>query len=388
MTERDLMHADLISESTVLELLQDLIRIPSVNPTLAPEEATGEAAIAEFARDWLVDRGIAARLEEAAPGRPNVAAEVGLGNGPTLAVCAHLDTVSTDGMEIEPFEPRLDGRRVYGRGGYDMKGGVAAIMAAAAALAESEMNGRVLLALVVDEEHSSIGADDFVARHTADACIVTEPTEGKLGLTHKGFVWAELIARGVAAHGSRWDLGVSAIGKMARLVTTLERFDKDELRSRTHPQLGPASLHCSLIEGGSGISTYAPECRLKVERRTLPGESLQQVESELRDVVSGLGEEAEVDCFFDRSPLVCPPDAPIARCVRDAVRDVVGAEPEDAGVGYWADSAVFAAAGIPTLLYGPSGEGAHGAVEWVDLDSVISCARVLTNTALRLDNYY
>ncbi len=382
------MHAAALSESAILELLQGLIRTPSVNPTLAPEETAGEAALAGFARDWLAARGVDAWLDEVAPARPNVIAEVGGGDGPTLALCAHIDTVSTAGMEIEPFEPRVDGRRVYGRGSYDMKGGVAAAMAAVAALADAGLDGKVILALVVDEEHSSIGADDFVSRYTADACIVTEPTEGKLGLTHKGFVWSQLTTRGIAAHGSRWDLGVSAIGKMGRLITALERFDKVALRARKHPQLGPASLHCSMIKGGSGISTYAPECKLEVERRTLPGEDLDQVCEELNEVVRGAGEEADVDCFFHRTPLVCPPDAPIARCVRDAARQITGRAPEDVGVSYWADSAVFDAAGIPTLLYGPVGEGAHGAVEWVDLDSVVACAKALTRAALSMKDYF
>ncbi|HSG81193.1 MAG TPA: M20/M25/M40 family metallo-hydrolase [Gemmatimonadota bacterium] len=382
------MHAPTLSRAALLDLLQQLIRIPSVNPKLAPDESAGEAAIAEFARDWLQARGVGAVLEEVAPGRPNLVAELGHAEGPALILCAHLDTVSASEMEIAPFEPRVDGKRVYGRGSYDMKGGVAAIMAAAAALVDEDLQGKVMLALVVDEEHYSIGADDFVKRHRADACIVTEPTEGRLGLTHKGFVWGELTTHGVAAHGSRWDLGVSAIGKMGRIIAALERFDADTLRSRTHPQLGPASLHCSLIRGGSGISTYAPDCRLKVERRTLPGETLDVVKAELEEVVREAGEEAGIDCFFHRTPLVCPPDAPIAHCVRDAARDVTGREPENTGVGYWADSAVFAAAGIPTLLYGPAGQGAHGAVEWVDLDSVVNCAKVLAETAHRLSNYY
>jgi acetylornithine deacetylase len=382
------MASDPLAEAAILDLLQQLIRIPSVNPTLAVDEPAGEAAIAEFARDWLQARGVNAVLEEVAPGRPNLAATIGDGPGPTLALCAHLDTVSTRDMEIAPFEPRLDDNRVYGRGSYDMKGGLAAIMAAAATLVDDEPPARVILALVVDEEHYSAGADDFVRRHHADACIVTEPTEEKLGLVHKGFVWCELTTHGVAAHGSRWDVGVSAIGKMGRIIAALERFDANTLRSRTYPQLGPASLHCALIHGGSGISTYAPECRLKVERRTLPGETLEAVQAELHEVVRSAGEEADIDCFFHRAPLVCPPDSPIARCARDAARAITGREPEDTGVSYWADSSVFAAAGIPTLLYGPSGQGAHGAVEWVDLSSVACCARVLVESARRFNDYH
>jgi len=381
------MQPDILSDSALLALLQELIRIPSVNPTLAPGESNGEAALAEFARDWLAEHGVDARLEEVAPGRPNLVAQVGDPAGPGLVLCAHSDTVSTAGMSIAPFEPRVEGRRVYGRGSYDMKGGAAAAMAAIAALRDADLLGQVILALVVDEEHSSIGADHFVDHHQADACIVTEPTEGRIILTHKGFVWFELVTHGQAANGSRWDVGVSAIGKMGRIITELERFEQETLRPATHPELGPASLHCAMIEGGVGLSTYAPECRMKVERRTLPGETLDQVQRELQSAVDAAGESAEIDCFFHRAPLVCAGDQPIARSLREAHKEITGARPHETGVAYWTDAAVFDAAAIPALLYGPAGEGAHGDVEWVDLDSVVSCARVLVEAALRLPNH-
>jgi len=377
------MHANILSEPTVLNLLQDLIRIPSVNPTLAPDESDGEAAIARFAEAWFHDHGVNAWLEEAAPGRPNVVAEIGDPSGPTLVLCAHIDTVATQGMEIPPFEPNVEKRRVYGRGAYDMKGGAAAAMAAAAALKNTDLPGRVMVALVVDEEHSSIGADDFVARHKADACIITEPTEGRLILSHKGFVWCKLTTEGTAAHGSRWDLGVSAIGRMGRIVSELERFENEVLRHRTYPDLGPASLHCATIAGGSGVSTYASDCTLHVERRTLPGEGLDQVAREIEEAVGAAGEEARVHCYFHRPPMVCDPDATVARAVSEAAQSVLGQAPEETGVAYWTDAAIFDAAAIPTLNYGPTGEGAHAAVEWVDLDSVLNCARVLVGAAQR-----
>lgn len=372
-----------MTEHEILELVQGLIRVPSVNPTLAPGEGAGESAIVEFACAWLNAHGVRAWPEEAAPGRPNAVAEVGDGNGPTLVLCAHIDTVSAAGMSIAPFDAEYKEGRVYGRGAYDMKGSAAACMAAAADLARDGMKGSVLLALVCDEEYASIGADDFVRRHPADACIVTEPSEGKLILGHKGFVWAEIAVKGRAAHGSRWDLGVSAISEMARLANAIDRFDREELRRRVHPLVGPASMHCALVEGGSGISTYAAECRLKVERRTIPGETAADVERELKQLVRETRVDATVECFFDRPPLACERSSRIASCVRDAAAEVTGAVPVEAGVAYWMDAAIFAAAGIPTVNYGPGGAGAHEAVEWVDLKSVVDCSRVLAVAARR-----
>jgi len=256
-------------------------------------------------------------------------------------------------------------------------------MVAAAALAGGDFGGRLMVALVADEEYASVGAMNFVGRHQADACIVTEPSEGQLILGHKGFVWAELMTTGRAAHGSRWDLGVSAIGRMAKVIVALEEFDREKLRQRVHSLLGPASLHCALVNGGTGLSTYAPECRLRVERRTLPGETVAQVESELREVVRRTGEESTVSCFFDRPALICDREAAVVSCLRDAVTSVTGRKPAEVGVGYWMDAAIFASAGIPTVNYGPSGAGAHEAVEWVNLDSVVQCARILVNAVRR-----
>src|SRR4029077_15925567 len=146
---------------------------------------------------------------------------------------------------------KVEGNRVYGRGSYDMKGSAAAVMSAAAALAHTNLLGRVVVALVADEEYASIGAQDFVKRHRADACVLTEPSEGRLILGHKGFVWAEIVTTGRAAHGSRWDLGISAIARMGKIICALEQFDQNELRKRTHPLVGPASQHCALVRGGA-----------------------------------------------------------------------------------------------------------------------------------------
>jgi acetylornithine deacetylase len=380
-TQKTVAAEDPLSEQAVLAALQELVRIPSVNPVLAPGEGAGEAEIATHVCRWFEQRGIRSWQEDAAPGRPNAVAQVGSGSRPVLVLCAHLDTVSTAGMTIPPFEPRVEAGRVYGRGSYDMKGGVTAILCAVASLAARPLRGTVMAALVADEEYASVGAQAFVAKHRADACILTEASEKQLIVAHKGFVWAEIVTRGKAAHGSRWDLGVSAIGKMGRIVAALERFDADVLRARKHALVGPASQHCALISGGDGLSTYSPECRLKIERRTLPGETPEQVMRELRDVVGACGEQAEITLLLDRAPMVTPDESPIARITHAAIEEVTGSPPSHAGVSYWMDAALFSAAGADTVNYGPSGAGAHEAVEWVDLSSVVTCARVLARAA-------
>src|SRR5262245_25082800 len=234
-----------VTLNDVQDATQMLVRVPSVNPSIAPAEAHAETEVANVARRWLEARGVRAWLEEAAPGRPNLVAEAGAGAGPPLVFCAHLDTVGTDGMSIPPFDPTVAGGRLYGRGSYDMKGSAAAILVALSVLQRSSFSGRVMAALVADEEYASIGADDFVKRHPAGACVVTEPSHGQLVLAHKGFVWLRLTTTGRAAHGSRFDLGVSAIGAMARIAAALEQFDSDVLRRRTHPLVGPSSMHCA-----------------------------------------------------------------------------------------------------------------------------------------------
>lgn len=372
----------MISSDSLTGLLAELVAIDSQNPDLVPG-AAGERAIAEFCVQWFTRHGIEAWIDEVAPGRCNAVARISSGDGPTLSMCAHLDTVSIEGMTEHGLAPRVEGGRMYGRGAYDMKCGVAAIMAALAELAQQPPRGTIMAALVCDEEYASIGAQDFVKRYRSDACIVTEPSEGRLVLAHKGFVWAEIETSGVAAHGSRWEVGVSAIARMGRVITALDEFDRTVLRARTHPLLGPASMHCSMVSGGDGWSTYAPHCTLRVERRTLPGETPAQVMDELRTIIAAAGEEAEVREALSRSPLECAPGTPIARAVFDAVVAADGATPEIAGVAYWMDAAIFADAGAATVDYGPTGTGAHGAVEWVELDSVIRCARVLHDAARR-----
>lgn len=361
-----------------IALLQQLVKIPSVSPDLDPESGTGEQAVAEFAAAWLRERGVEAWLEEVVPGRPNVVGRVGSGSGPTLVLCGHLDTVQATGMSIEPFSGEIRDGRLYGRGAYDMKGGVAAIMAAAAEIARAgSLAGTLLLALVSDEEYASVGAQAFVASHRADGCLLAEPTDGAFVTGHRGFAWVDVTVKGRAAHGSRWDLGISANTMAGRLLTALERHDLEALRPRKHPLLGPASVHPAVVRGGVGLSTYAPECLVQLEWRILPGTIEADVLAWTESLVREAGIEASVACTLFRPPMLCPAKA----TVRRATLEAIGREIPEAGAPFWMDAAFFDAAGIPTVVYGPTGEGAHAAVEWVDLDSVIHCAEVYRRAA-------
>src|SRR4051812_34970978 len=217
----------------ILDLLSTLVAIDSVNPSLVPGGA-GEAEIAAFVRDWATAAGLEADVLEGTPGRPSVVVRApGGGGGRTLLLCGHLDTVTVEGMAA-PHTPRVDGDRLHGRGGYDMKAGVAAALIACREAPALGLAGDVLGAAGADEEHASLGIQEVLGRVRADAAIVTEPTELDVVVAHKGFVWSEVEVTGRAAHGSRPHLGVDAILKCGPILTELGSLD-EALGARTHP---------------------------------------------------------------------------------------------------------------------------------------------------------
>ncbi len=368
------------------QLLSDLVAINSINPDLVPG-AAGEAAIADFIADWLRAAGLEVHVEEARPGRPNVVGIArGTGGGRSLLLNGHIDTVGVAGMS-EPFTPRVREGKLYGRGAYDMKGGVAACMVAAAEAARRDLRGDVIMTAVMDEEYAGLGTLAVAERYRADGAIVAEPTELQLVVAHKGFVWLEAETQGVAAHGSRPHLGVDAIAKMGGVLAGLERLAAELAQRPPHPLLGPPSVHASTIRGGGEWSTYPDRCTLAIERRTLPGETGDDAEAELRAIVEKCAAadpafRAVVRRDLARSPLETPAGAAILATVQQAAAGALGRPVEPAGVSFWTDAASLHEAGIPTVLFGPLGAGAHAAEEWVDLASVRSCAEVYLATAL------
>jgi acetylornithine deacetylase len=371
----------------VTALLCDLVAIDSVNPSLVPGGA-GEARIAAFVAGWARDAGLEAELLEETPGRPSALVRArGTGGGRTLLLCAHLDTVNVEGM-TDPHTPRIDGDRLYGRGAYDMKAGLAAALIAARDVVGAGLSGDVVVAAVADEEHASLGVQEALRRVGADAAIVTEPTELEVAIAHKGFVWSEVRVTGRSAHGSRPHLGIDAIVKMGRVLHELGALD-EALAAREHPLLGRGSVHASVIEGGVELSSYPALCVLGLERRTLPGDSGAQIERELADLLGRCRATdpelaAEQRTLLVREPFEIAQADELVDLVRSAAGAVMGEPPRIGGASYWADSAFISAAGIPTVLFGPGGAGAHAVEEWVSLSDTDVVARTLTGVATRL----
>ena len=368
-------------------LLADLVAIDSVNPALVPG-AAGEQQIAEYVAAWMGERGLEVTVVDDPPGRPSVVGVArGTGGGASLMLNGHTDTVGVAGMQ-RPHEPQLREGRLYGRGSHDMKGGVAACMLAGAAAVAADLRGDVIVAAVADEEHASLGVQAVLRRFTADACVVTEPTALRACVAHKGFLWAELETRGRAAHGSRPDLGIDAIAGMGPVLAGIAAL-QERLDAAPHPLLGPASVHASLVEGGQELSSYPERCVLGIERRTLPGERADDVRRELEELLALAPAadprlDTELRIGLRREAFEVDPRADIVAVLRAAAVAALGAEPEIVGDHPWMDAALTSAAGIPTVVFGPAGAGAHAVEEYADIASVERCAAVLTETALRV----
>jgi len=363
------------------DLLRQLVAINSINPDLVAD-GPGEGDIARFVATWLGAAGLEVTLDEPEAGRPNVIAIArGSGGGRSLLLNAHSDTVGVALME-RPHEPVIEGDRLYGRGAYDMKGGLASIMVAAARAKKLKLRGDVILTAVSDEEFASIGTSSIVKQYHADAAIVTEPTELDVCVAHKGFAWLEVETMGTAAHGSLPELGVDAIVKMAKVLNGLEELDHTLRTSPSHPLLKSGSVHASLIEGGQELSTYPDHCSLRIERRTIPGETQERVEAEMQRIFDRIAAsdpafKATLRTILVRDPFEVHEDEYIVQLVRNQARGVLGSEPAMTSGTGWMDAALLAAAGIPTVVFGPGGAGAHAVVEWADLEQVELCAEIL-----------
>lgn len=373
------MPAAPIDRNFITTLLEAMVRTESINPDLAPG-GSGEGELAAWFGVRLNALGFDVTFEDVAPGRPNVIARrPGRGEAPPLMFCGHLDTVGVTDYDGDPLEPRSAEGRLYGRGSYDMKGGLAAVLGAVAATPDTP--GDIWLGLVIDEEYASIGADALAGSATPMPTVLVEPTDLRACIAHKGFAWLTVTTEGQAAHGSLTGQGVDAIAHMGRLLGEMESWAKGVFAAQIDPLLGPASAHASLISGGLGWSTFPGQCALKAEHRLLPGQTASDALALWNDAIARQSAAdprfiARVALEMYRPGYRIAEDAPITAALLAAVNAVMGAPAPIGGIPAWMDSAVLSAAGFPTIIYGPSGAGAHAATEYVELDSVFTCAQV------------
>ena len=370
-----------------IRLLRDLVAINSINPTLVPG-APGEQQMADAIATEMRRIGLDVSVEEVAPGRPNVVGVLEAKRpGSSLILCGHTDTVGVAGM-TDPFTPHERGGRLYGRGAQDMKGGVAAMIDAARIVAEQGLEaGRVMVAAIVDEEHSSIGADALVAKWTADAAIVTEPTDLAIAVGHKGFEWLEIEVLGRAAHGSRPKDGQDAILRLGRVLGELEALDATLQAREPHPLVGTGSLHASFVEGGRELSSYPDRAVLQMERRTRPDEGAGTAITEVRAILDRIAGSdptfrATARSMFGRPAYEIAADHRLPSTLAAALGRLGGVA-RTVGASFWADSAVLGSAGIPSVLFGPGGAGLHSTEEYVNVAEVLQCRDVLVETAKR-----
>ncbi|MCC7195728.1 MAG: ArgE/DapE family deacylase [Gemmatimonadaceae bacterium] len=371
-------------------LTRALVAIDSRNPSLAAV-GPGEGACARFLERVLHDWGFRVELQHVAPGRPNVLARIGDTGGPSLLLNGHLDTVGTEGMVHEPWDPVARDGRIYGRGSADMKAGIAAMCAAAWRAAHSTpggLRGEVIVTAVVDEESHSIGTKAVVDGGVrADAAIVAEPTRLAVCTAHKGFAWADLTVHGTSAHGSRYDTGVDAITLAAMVIVELDAWQQRELTQRAHPLLGRPSLHASMIAGGTELSTYPGECAVQLERRTIPGEAAAGFGAEIEGAVARVRAlhpelSATVTPGFSQPPNEVPAAHAIAQCVVAALTARGRPAPIE-GLSCWTDAAILSAAGIPAICFGPGDIcAAHSSEESVSIAEIEEASAVLESAII------
>ncbi len=377
-----------INETYLTKILQRFVQIDSSNPDLTPG-SPGEAEIGQFTADLLREIGLEVVVHDLGHNRINVVGSLpGKGGGKSLMLNAHMDTVGVEGM-AEPFSGEIRDGRLYGRGSQDMKGSLAAQIAAAKALVDAGISlaGDLIIACVADEEYASIGTEDVVKHYKTDAAIVTEPTDLMVCSAHRGFVWYEVETIGRAAHGSRYQEGIDANMHMGRFLGELDKLEQELQTRELHPLVGHPSLHAAQIQGGTALSVYADRCVLKVERRLNPGETVAQATGELQAIIDKLAQQdstfkATLKTIFQRMPYEINENAEIIGVVDAIIEKHSGKRPLHIGMSGWTDASILGDAGIEAILLGPIGEGLHSAEEWVDVQSVFDLAVILAETAV------
>jgi acetylornithine deacetylase/succinyl-diaminopimelate desuccinylase-like protein len=382
------------------KIASELVRIPSVNPSMAEgstakrtraaEAQAGEAGIADYLERFFRDLGVRVESQEIAPGRRNVLAWIaGDGAARTILFDAHQDTVSASGMEIPPFAGEIHGGKLFGRGACDVKGGMAAMLFAVrrAAMEKPKGAAAVMLACTVDEEHSFGGVRRLLAgpwiRGKPAMAVVAEPTSLDVVIAHKGLMHWEVSTRGLSCHSASPELGDNAIYRMAKVVSVLEQYAQELRKDPGHPLLGGPTMIAGVIHGGTSTNVVPSSCVVEIDRRLVPGESPEKALLACREAVSSvLGNDFPVvfhEPWLTAPALNTPPESEVARLAEKAAAGVRGAR-SPRGVPYGTDASALSAGGIPSAVLGPGDIAqAHTRDEWIDLDQIEMAAEIYFN---------
>ncbi len=378
-------------------LLKNLIAIPSVNPMGQDPDGPQflEAGMTDYLENWFSSLGVESRRLELQPQRSNIVARyVGNPDQPVVLLDAHQDTVPVDGMTIDPFDPAERDGRIYGRGSCDVKGGMASMLTAFARVVQEQppAAGDVIMSCSCDEEHQMSGIQDLAARWSSggstddwltrcpDQAIIAEPTSLDIVVAHRGVTRWKLRASGRAAHSSRPADGINAIYRMAEVVGHLKDYAADlENNSDAHPLCGPPTLSVGRIDGGISVNVVPPESSIEIDRRVIPGEDQTQV---IPLVESYLRERLDFD--IEMLPPWCVVGAlsdelsgQLAEQLMTQVQVVVGPR-QTLGVPYGTNAAATAAAGVPTVVFGPGSiDQAHTKDEWIEAAQLDQAAEIL-----------
>lgn len=376
-------------QDQLIQYLTELVKINSVNPDLTPY-GQGEREIGEYVHGHFQGLGIPSEVHTITEDRCNTTAFI-RGNNPDkiLLMNGHLDTVGIEGMD-DPFTIMRDGDKLYGRGTYDMLAGCAIQMGLANYFSKNKSPISLAFTFVADEENLSLGMEHLLKHFlpTLSALpflgIFMEPTEEAIGISHKGYTWFEINIEGLAAHGSRPEEGINAIFPLSSALKELEKISDELAQEDPHAYLGKATLHPGMISGGTAQSVIAAQSTLNWERRTLPGESQEKLDGELNRVIEAVKNASGNHHVRGRQVYHRPPNEVKDDLLIQKLQKAAGGKRYN-GMSYWADSALATRAGIPSILFGPAGHGAHAINEWVSEKSLNNCYEAMKNFILSFD---
>jgi acetylornithine deacetylase len=365
----------------LVKLLSDLVAIPSMNPMgRYYGEKYCEKNIAAYIYEFLAERRVDCEVYEVYPNRPNVVAYIDAGRNETLLLEAHMDTVSVENMQIEPFNPQVRDNRLYGRGSCDTKGSLAAMLLAISDVLETRGRLRysVLFAAISDEEFLFSGAKTLVDRgFKATFGIVGEPTQLDIVNAHKGMMRWRIHTKGVAMHGAYPEAGRNAIYSMGHVLAAFEKYSKDLSERSPDKVLGLPTVNIGTIKGGLTVNTVPDECTIEVDRRTMPDEESSSVMREISRYMPSDVEWEMEDPYLVGPGLNTRADAEIVRLLNEAC-ELIHPRTAIRGVRYGTDAAFYAQDGVPTVVFGPGDVlQAHSAIEYVDLEEAEMAKEIL-----------